>query len=74
MDYPYDLGPYARKVTTSSAEAQAWFDRGLNWCYGYHHEEALACFQRALEGFEALTSQVTACPTLSQHGGRLLLL
>jgi tetratricopeptide (TPR) repeat protein len=49
MDYPYDLGPYARKVTTSSAEAQAWFDRGLNWCYGYHHEEALECFGRALE-------------------------
>ena len=49
MDYPYDLGPYSRKVTTSSADAQRWFDRGLNWCFGYHHEEAVACFEKALE-------------------------
>jgi hypothetical protein len=28
---------------------QRWFDRGLNWCFGYHHEEAVACFQKALE-------------------------
>jgi hypothetical protein len=47
MDYPYDLGPYSRKVTTTSPEAQRWFDRGLNWTYGYHHEEAVACFERA---------------------------
>jgi tetratricopeptide (TPR) repeat protein len=49
MDYPYDLGPYTRKVTTASADAQRWFDRGLNWCYGYHHEEAIACFEKAIE-------------------------
>ncbi|HJS84966.1 MAG TPA: hypothetical protein VJ779_05865 [Acetobacteraceae bacterium] len=49
MDYPYDLGSYSRKVTTTSADAQRWFDRGLNWCFGYHHEEAVACFQKALE-------------------------
>ena len=42
MDYPYDLGPYSRKVTTSSTDAQRWFDRGLNWCFGFHHEEAVA--------------------------------
>ncbi|HEX3066797.1 MAG TPA: hypothetical protein VHQ39_15000, partial [Dongiaceae bacterium] len=48
MDYPYDLGPYSRKVTVKSAEAQRWFDRGLNWCFGYHHEEAVACFEKAL--------------------------
>jgi hypothetical protein len=48
MDYPYDLGCYSRKVTTASAEAQRWFDRGLNWCFGYHHEEAAACFEKAL--------------------------
>ncbi len=47
-DY-YDLGNYARKVTTTSPEAQLWFDRGLNWCYGYNHEEAIVCFERALE-------------------------
>jgi tetratricopeptide (TPR) repeat protein len=49
MDYPYVLGVYSRKVTTTSADAQRWFDRGLNWCFGYHHEEAVACFQKALE-------------------------
>ena len=48
MDYPYDVGSYARKVTTASADAQRWFDRGLNWCFGYHHEEAVACFEKAL--------------------------
>ena len=49
MDYPYDLGSYARKVTTQSPEAQRWFDRGLNWCFGYHHQEAIACFEKSLE-------------------------
>jgi hypothetical protein len=49
MDYPYNLGSYTRKVTTGSADAQCWFDRGLNWCFGYHHEEAIACFAKALE-------------------------
>jgi tetratricopeptide (TPR) repeat protein len=49
MDYPYDLGRYSRRVTTASADAQRWFDRGLNWCFGYHHEEAIACFEKALE-------------------------
>jgi tetratricopeptide (TPR) repeat protein len=48
MDYPYDLGPYSRRVTTGSADAQRWFDRGLNWCFGFHHEEAIACFEQAL--------------------------
>ena len=49
MDYPYDLGHYSRTVTTTSADAQRWFDRGLNWIFGYHHEEAIACFEKALE-------------------------
>lgn len=49
MDYPYNLGSYTRKVTTTSADAQRWFDRGLNWCFGYHHEEAVACFTKTLE-------------------------
>lgn len=48
MDY-YDLGSYSRKVTTSSPGAQLWFDRGLVWMYAYNHEEAIACFQKALE-------------------------
>lgn len=48
MDY-FDIDVYSRKVTTASAEAQRWFDRGLVWCYGYGHEEAVACFRRAIE-------------------------
>ena len=47
-DY-YDLGTYGCPVTTASAEAQLWFDRGLVWTYGYNHEEAVRCFRRALE-------------------------
>ena len=45
-DY-YDLGSYSRPVTTSSKDAQLWFDRGLLWCYGYNHDEAVRCFQKA---------------------------
>lgn len=48
-DYPYDLGTYARKITTSSPTAQLWFNRGLNWCFGFHHEEAIRCFEAALQ-------------------------
>ena len=47
-DYGFDLGPYTREITTSSAEAQRWFDRGLNWTYAYNHEEAGNCFEQAL--------------------------
>lgn len=46
MDY-YDLGTFSRPVTTSSAQAQLWFDRGLAWAYGFNHEEAVACFEAA---------------------------
>ncbi|NOC44519.1 tetratricopeptide repeat protein [Ruegeria sp. HKCCD7559] len=45
----YDLGSYSCPVTTSVPDAQLWFDRGLNWTYGYNHEEAVVCFQRAAE-------------------------
>ena len=48
-EYIYDLGPFSRPVTTGSQAAQRWFDRGLNWTWGYNHDEAVACFQKALE-------------------------
>lgn len=48
MSY-FDLGPYTRKVTTSAPEAQLWFNRGLNWLFGFNHVEAIKCFQKALE-------------------------
>ena len=47
-DY-FDLGDYRRPVTTDSAQAQTWFDRGLVWAYAFNHEEAAACFERAAE-------------------------
>jgi tetratricopeptide (TPR) repeat protein len=45
----YDLGKFGRKITTSSPEAQTWFDRGLTWVYAFNHEESVKCFQKALE-------------------------
>ncbi|SLN38302.1 Tetratricopeptide repeat protein [Falsiruegeria litorea R37] len=49
MSNYYDLGRYSCPITTASDQAQIWFDRGLNWTYGYNHQEAVACFRRALE-------------------------
>ncbi|MER6423731.1 hypothetical protein [Streptomyces sp. NPDC001137] len=43
----YDLGSHGRRVTTSSSEAQMWFDRGLNWTFAFNHEEAVRCFEAA---------------------------
>jgi len=44
----YNLGTYHRAVETPSAEAQLWFDRGLVWAYAFNHDEAIACFEKAL--------------------------
>ena len=43
------FGGYARKVTTDSAEAQRWFDQGLQLLYGYNHDEAIRSFERAAQ-------------------------
>lgn len=45
----YNLGTYHRPITTSNSAAQTWFDRGLIWTFGFHHEEAERCFLRAVE-------------------------
>ena len=45
----FNLGDHKRAISTTSARAQHWFDLGLNWCFGFNHEEGVACFQRALE-------------------------
>jgi tetratricopeptide (TPR) repeat protein len=45
----YDLGSYHRPIETPSPQAQLWFDRGLVWAYAFNHEEAIRCFDRALE-------------------------
>ncbi len=48
MSY-YDIDVHSRAVSTRSAEAQRWFDRGLVWCYAFFHDESVACFERALK-------------------------
>ncbi|PKP75962.1 MAG: hypothetical protein CVT84_00945 [Alphaproteobacteria bacterium HGW-Alphaproteobacteria-6] len=48
MEY-FDLGTWSRKFTTARPAAQTWFDRGLNWLYGFNHEEAILCFEKALQ-------------------------
>ncbi len=47
--YPFDLGTYSLRISTESEDAQRWFDRGLNWCFGYNHNEAVTCFQKAAD-------------------------
>ncbi|WP_095085819.1 hypothetical protein [Mesorhizobium sophorae] len=44
----FNLGSYRRPISTHSAETQRWFDIGLNWCYGFNHEEGIKCFEKAL--------------------------
>jgi tetratricopeptide (TPR) repeat protein len=46
-DAYYDLGGFHMPVTTPSTDAQTWFSRGLVWCYGFNHEEAVKCFENA---------------------------
>jgi len=41
------LGPHRRAVTTTSREAQADFDRGLAYLYGFNQDEAIASFKKA---------------------------
>src|SRR6187399_2101823 len=43
------LGTTGRKVTTSSADAQRYFDQGLCFLFAFNHDEAIRSFQRATE-------------------------
>jgi tetratricopeptide (TPR) repeat protein len=45
----YDLGRYHRPIETPSPQAQIWVDRGLVWAYAFNHDEAIRCFERALQ-------------------------
>jgi tetratricopeptide (TPR) repeat protein len=45
----FDLGTHTRTISTAAAEAQRWFNLGLNWCFGFNKVEGVKCFQRALE-------------------------
>ncbi|CRG89651.1 hypothetical protein PISL3812_06690 [Talaromyces islandicus] len=44
----FDLGTFGRKVSTSSAEAQVWFNRALTWTYCFNHDEAITCYKQAI--------------------------
>ena len=42
-----NLGDYHRTITTTSRQAQAYFDQGLRLVYGFNHHEAQAAFREA---------------------------
>lgn len=44
-----DMGAHHRPITTSSPEAQAYFDQGLAWMHAFNHDEAINSFARAAE-------------------------
>jgi tetratricopeptide (TPR) repeat protein len=41
------LGSYTRTVTTTSPEAQKYFNQGLNFLFGFNHGAAIRAFQAA---------------------------
>jgi tetratricopeptide (TPR) repeat protein len=43
------LGDHRRSITTSSPDAQAFFDQGLVLYFGFNHEEAIRSLEAALE-------------------------
>ncbi|MGQ0553252.1 MAG: tetratricopeptide repeat protein [Planctomycetota bacterium] len=43
------LGGYGRPITTSSADAQTWFDQGLVFAWSFNHDEAIRSFYAAAE-------------------------
>lgn len=43
------LGTNSRRITTSSPEAQRYFDQGLSFLYAFNHDEAIRSFRKAAE-------------------------
>jgi tetratricopeptide (TPR) repeat protein len=43
----HSLGNYSYKITTSSTQAQRWFDQGLRLVYAFNHAEAQKAFVEA---------------------------
>ena len=41
------FGSFERTITTDSAEAQRWFNQGMQLLYGFNHDEAIRSFQEA---------------------------
>ena len=44
-----NLGDLSRTITTSSPEAQAYFNQGLRLIYAFNHDEAARAFARAIQ-------------------------
>src|SRR5262245_9703812 len=42
-------GPHARTVTTTSPQAQIWFNQGLAFLHAFNHDEAIRSFERAAQ-------------------------
>jgi len=47
-DY-YDIGEIHYTVATDLPQAQIWCDRGFAMCFGFNHEEAVKCFEKAVQ-------------------------
>ncbi len=43
------LGSYSRPISTTSPEAQRYFDQGLRFLFGYNHSAAIRAFQTAAQ-------------------------
>jgi tetratricopeptide (TPR) repeat protein len=43
------LGDWRHRVTTSSPDAQRYFDQGLRLTYAFNHDEAVRSFERAVQ-------------------------
>jgi tetratricopeptide (TPR) repeat protein len=43
------LGSFNRRVTTTSPEAQRYFDQGLAFMFAFNHDESIRAFRRAAE-------------------------
>jgi len=41
------LGSFTRPISTTSTEAQAYFDQGLSFMYAFNHDEAISAFRAA---------------------------
>src|SRR5918999_1424557 len=44
-----DLGTHSKRISTTSPQAQAYFNQGLRLVYGFNHGEAVRAFTRATE-------------------------
>ena len=44
-----NLGTHEHKITTSSAEAQAYFNQGYRYLFNFNHAAAISSFQEALK-------------------------